>query len=167
VRLTPHARFDANEIVSGAARDGWTCETSGDGDGERTSANAKASALRCARAMDGATEARLTVPVHARYGTPRNGGGVERASVDDASAACADRSGTTITVARARGDGIWDVPVGDANALGRARATHAATQLVGAACVLRAIRASRRRARTRRAPVGRVFARERRLRERA
>lgn len=158
VRLPPGATFDADEIRAATrASDGWTCETSGDADGERTSASASESALTCARRMirtndadgdDARAPVEFAATAHARYGAPRPGGGFARIEIDDFGAAATLTDGTT-RVARARADGIWDVPVGDASAVGRVRATTAAARLAGAACVLRAIRASTRRARTR------------------
>lgn len=155
VRLPPGATFDADEIRAATrASDGWTCETSGDADGERTSASASESALTCARRMIQTTASHgderalaFAAMAHARYGATRPGGGAARIEIDFGAAATL-MDGTT-RVARARTDGIWDVPVGDASAVGRVRATNAAAQLAGAACALRAIRASTRRARTR------------------
>ena len=155
IGLRAGATFDADAIR--AATRGWTCETSGDADGERTSASASASALTCARRMirtndadgdDARAPVEFAATAHARYGAPRPGGGFARIEIDDFGAAATLTDGTT-RVARARADGIWDVPVGDASAVGRVRATTAAARLAGAACVLRAIRASTRRARTR------------------
>ena len=141
--VVPREAFvDVDELreLSSSSTGGWECAAIGDVDVEAPARRAGEATLTCARASSSSSSWTLDVPVHARYGVTKLGGGKSRVEF------AAPVRATALTTDGRWVDGVqsatalesslgWDVPVGDAGSADAVRWITDGTRVIGAVIV--------------------------------
>jgi len=144
--VVPREAFvDVDELreLSSSSTGGWECAAIGDVDVEAPARRAGEATLTCARASSSSSSSSswtLDVPVHARYGLAKLGGGKSRVEF------AAPVRATALTTDGRWVDGVqsatalesslgWDVPVGDAGSADAVRWITDGTRVIGAVIV--------------------------------
>ena len=144
--VVPREAFvDVDELreLSSSSTGGWECAAIGDVDVEAPARRAGEATLTCARASSSSSSSSswtLDVPVHARYGVTKLGGGKSRVEF------AAPVRATALTTDGRWVDGVqsatalesslgWDVPVGDAGSADTVRWITDGTRVIGAVIV--------------------------------
>jgi len=141
--VVPREAFvDVDELRElSSSTGGWECAAIGDVDVEAPARRAGEATLTCARASSSSSSSwTLDVPVHARYGVTKLGGGKSRVEF------AAPVRATALTTDGRWVDGVqsatalesslgWDVPVGDAGSADAVRWITDGTRVIGAVIV--------------------------------